>query len=109
MRPPRLIEKTKGGILSGMALPRKKTSVYLDPELLQAAKVVAAATGRHDYEVIEEALRQYLSQHGLAPGRAALLHFMDQMAQRADLSDEDALQLAVSEQHAARQERQLGE
>jgi hypothetical protein len=39
---------------------RRKTTMYLDEDVLRAAKVTAARTGRHDYEVIEEALRRFL-------------------------------------------------
>ena len=39
---------------------RRKTTVYLDEELLRGAKVMAARTDRKDYEVLEAALRQYL-------------------------------------------------
>jgi Arc/MetJ family transcription regulator len=39
---------------------RRKTTVYLDEDVLRAAKVTAARTGRHDYEIVEEALRRYL-------------------------------------------------
>ena len=38
----------------------RKTTVYLDQDVLRAAKVTAARTGRHDYEIIEDALRRYL-------------------------------------------------
>lgn len=41
-------------------MARKKTTVYLDEGLLRQAKVAAARSGRHDYEVFEAALRRYL-------------------------------------------------
>ncbi|HUG16235.1 MAG TPA: hypothetical protein VMM78_14620 [Thermomicrobiales bacterium] len=40
---------------------RKKTTIYLDPDLLRAVKVRAAEEGRHDYEIYEAALRAYLA------------------------------------------------
>ena len=43
-----------------MALKRKKTTVYVDEELLRSAKILAARTDRKEYEVFEEALRSYL-------------------------------------------------
>lgn len=91
-----------------MALPRKKTTVYLDPEILRGAKMVAAASGRHDYEIIEGAIREYLRAHGVTSSRAALRELLDQVATRSDLSDEEAMQVACNELHAARCERQLG-
>lgn len=33
---------------------RKKTTVYLEPDLLRAAKVWAARTGRKDYEILND-------------------------------------------------------
>jgi Arc/MetJ family transcription regulator len=43
-----------------MVLKRKKTTVYVDEELLRSAKILAARTDRKEYEVFEEALRRYL-------------------------------------------------
>jgi hypothetical protein len=43
------------------ARKRRKTTVYVDEELLCSAKVLAARTDRKEYEVFEEALRSYLS------------------------------------------------
>jgi Arc/MetJ family transcription regulator len=39
---------------------KRRTTVYLDDELLRAARVQAAREGKHDYEVFEAALRRYL-------------------------------------------------
>ena len=41
-------------------LTKTKTTVYLDEDVLRGAKVMAARTGKKDYEVVEEALRAYL-------------------------------------------------
>lgn len=70
---------------------RKKTTVYLDPDLLRAAKVWAARTGRKDYEVLEEALRLYLG-----------LDVIENVWARSDLAEDEALSLAYEEVHAAR-------
>ena len=48
--------------MGGMA--RKKTTVYIDETLLQAAKVAAARSGKREYEVFEEALRHHLGFAG---------------------------------------------
>lgn len=74
-----------------MALMRKKTTVYLESDLLRAAKVWAARTGRRDYEVMEEALRLYLG-----------LDVIENVWARSDLAEDDALSLAYEEMHAAR-------
>ena len=39
---------------------RKKTTVYIDEQLLTRAKVAAASSGKREYEVFEEALRKHL-------------------------------------------------
>ncbi|MFN2582731.1 MAG: hypothetical protein ABR498_08340 [Candidatus Dormibacteria bacterium] len=39
---------------------KRRTTVYLDDEVLRAARVQAARSGKHDYEVFEAALRRYL-------------------------------------------------
>ena len=72
-------------------LMRKKTTVYLEADLLRAAKVWAARTGRKDYEVMEEALRSYLG-----------LEVIENVWARSDLSEDEALELAYTELHDAR-------
>lgn len=74
-----------------MPLMRKKTTVYLEPDLLRAAKVWAARTGRKDYEILEEALRSYLG-----------LGAIESVWARSDLSEDEALSLAYKELHASR-------
>ncbi len=41
-------------------MTKTKTTVYLDEDVLRGARVMAARTGKKDYEVVEEALRAYL-------------------------------------------------
>lgn len=41
-------------------MARRKTTVYIDEDLLTAAKVEAARSQKHDYEVFEDALRAHL-------------------------------------------------
>jgi hypothetical protein len=41
-------------------MARRKTTVYIEEELLTAAKVAAARSHKHEYEVFEEALRRHL-------------------------------------------------
>lgn len=77
------------------AMARKKTTVYLEEDLLRAAKVRAAREGKKEYQVFEEALGSYL-------GFEALL---ERVWARSDLSEEEAMELAVREQHAYRRER----
>lgn len=75
-------------------MAKEKLTVYLDPEVARALRVSAARRGMKDSEVVEEALRKRL-------GIAAL----DRLTAAATLDWEEALELAVREQHAARRER----
>ena len=88
-----------------MAIARKKTTVYLDPELLRAVKVLAASSGRHDYEILEDAVRQYLRTAQAETIRQELRDLLDQPGGQDAVSDEEALSLAYTELHAARRAR----
>ncbi|MBA2429664.1 MAG: hypothetical protein H0V55_08080 [Thermoleophilaceae bacterium] len=75
-------------------MARRKTTVYLDEELLRATKVVAARTDRREYEIFEEALRDYLG-----------ITSIEAIRRRSDLTEDEAMELAVAEVHAVRSER----
>ncbi len=77
-----------------MAITKRKITVYIDPEVARAAKVRAARLDKRDSEVIEDALRAHL-------GIAAL----DKAQQVSTLGEDEALELANAEVHAARRER----
>jgi len=70
---------------------RRPTTLYLDDEILEAARALAARTERDESDVVEDAVRSYL---GLDVAQAVW--------QRSDLSEEQALKLADDEKHAAR-------
>jgi ribbon-helix-helix CopG family protein len=70
---------------------KARTTVTLDERVLRAVRVKAARTGRRDSDVIEEALRRDLG-----------LDLVERLWEAADLSEEDALELAVEAQHDAR-------
>ncbi|MGI8948743.1 MAG: CopG family transcriptional regulator [Ornithinimicrobium sp.] len=86
---------------------RKKTTVYVDADVLTATKVLAAARQGSESQVVEDALRAYL---GTAEAQAAgedLRALMERLAQSADrdetgLGDEAAMDLAVDEVAAVR-------
>ena len=77
-----------------MAGTKRKVTVYVDEEVLRAARVRAARTDTRDSEVVEAALRAYLGFEVLARVWA-----------RSELTEDEAMQLAVAETHAARAER----
>lgn len=80
-------------------MARKKTTVYIDEELLRAAKVAAARSGKREYEVFEEALQRHLGfagavdriWAGIAPDQAP--------------SEDEAARIASEELAAVRRER----
>jgi len=76
------------------AMGRKKTTVYVDEELLRAARIEAARSGRSDSDVFEEALRRLLR-----------LDVADRVWARnaaQPLDPDDALALAYAELEAVR-------
>lgn len=79
-------------------MARRKTTVYIDDELLTAAKVAAARAHKHEYEIFEEALRRHLAlQEVVARVWAGL-------GDNA-LGEDEAQRVAVAEQRAARAEK----
>lgn len=72
-------------------MPKLRTTVTLDERVLRAVRVKAARTGRRDSDVIEEALRRHLG-----------FELLDRAWDTADLSEDDALRLAVDAQHETR-------
>lgn len=73
------------------SVARSKTTVYIDADVLRAAKIEAARTGQRDYEVFEKALREYLG-----------FEVVERTWARSELSEKEALDLAYDEIHAAR-------
>ncbi len=73
---------------------KKKVTLYVDGDVMRAARVRAARTDKRDSEVVEDALRAYLGFDVLAGVWA-----------RSDLSEDEAMRLAVKETHAARAEK----
>lgn len=84
---------------------RKRTTVYLDTDLLTAAKALAASTGRRDYEVFEDALRLYMRADETRASRAELRALLDRVGERSDIGEDEAMKLACSELRAARNAR----
>ncbi len=75
-------------------MPKVRTTLTIDAQVLRAVKVRGARTGKGDSQVIEEALRRELG-----------LDLLDRLWQSNALTEEDATALAVEAQHAARRRR----
>lgn len=79
-------------------MARRKTTVYIEDELLTATKVAAARAHKHEYEIFEEALRRHL---GL---QEVVERVWSGLGDDAP-SEEESLRLAVAERAAARAEK----
>ena len=77
-------------------MPKVRTTLTVDEEVLRAVKVRAARTGKGASEVIEEALRRELG-----------LDLLERLWNSNNLGEEDALALAVEAQHKTRQQLTL--
>jgi hypothetical protein len=72
-------------------MPKARTTVTLDEQVLRAVRIKAARSGRRDSEVIEEALRRDLG-----------LDVLERIWASADLDEDEAMRLAVEAQHESR-------
>jgi Ribbon-helix-helix protein, copG family len=72
-------------------MSKVRTTLTIDEGVLRAVKVRAARTGKGDSEVIEEALRRDLG-----------FDLLERLWAKADLSEEEAMALALEAQHEAR-------
>jgi hypothetical protein len=75
-------------------MAKARLTIYLEADVARALRVSAARRGMKDSEVVEEALRDKLLFTALE--RAA--------GRNLDLTEDEALELAVREQHLARRE-----
>lgn len=72
-------------------MAKVRTTLTIDDEVLRAVKVRGARLGKGDSEVIEAALRRELG-----------LDLLDRLWSKADLSEDEAIELAVEAQHETR-------
>lgn len=72
-------------------MARRKTTVYLDTDLLRATKIAAAREDKPEYVIIEEALRQRLGRD-----------LFERVRTKAGLEPDDAMRLALEESKKAR-------
>jgi len=69
---------------------KRKTTVYLEDDVLKTMRVATARSGKRD-QVMEEALRAYLG-----------LELLEKVAARSSLSETEALDMAYEELHQGR-------
>ncbi|MGB8361957.1 MAG: ribbon-helix-helix protein, CopG family [Acidimicrobiia bacterium] len=74
-------------------MTKTRTTLTIDEDVLKAVKVRAARTGKGESEVIEDAVRRDLG-----------LDLMERLWARNDMSEEEAMELALEAQQAARRE-----
>lgn len=75
-------------------MPKVRTTLTIDEDVLRAVKVRAARTGKGNSEVIEEAVRRDLG-----------LDLLDRIWAKNQLPEDEARALAVEAQHATRRSR----
>jgi Ribbon-helix-helix protein, copG family len=75
-------------------MPKQRTAVTIDERLMRAVRAKAASTGRRESDIIEEALR-----------RALGFDVPDRIWARANLVEDEAMELAVEAQHETRRKR----
>jgi len=76
-------------------MKKTRTTLTIDARLWTAVRVRAARTGKRDSEVIEEAVRKELG-----------FDVLDRIWERADMSDPEAMDLALEAQEAVRNEEE---
>jgi len=81
-------------------MTRRAATIEVDERLLDALGRAAADDGVDPDDLLEEALRRYFGLRGLA-----VLEELAEQRPDPDLSDEEAMQLAVAEVRAVRARR----
>jgi metal-responsive CopG/Arc/MetJ family transcriptional regulator len=86
-------------------MSRRKTTLYLDEDLLAATKMVAATSARSESDVVSDAIRAYLQtdESRAAAGRIGAL--LDRVTARSETTDAEAMEIALAEVSAHRKRR----
>ncbi len=74
-------------------MPKTRTTLTIDEDVLRAVKIRAARIGKGESEVIEEAVRKDLG-----------LDLMERLWARNDMAEGEAMNLALEAQRNARRE-----
>ena len=86
-------------------LDMERTETKIDRELVERARERARREGRDESELIEDALRRYLDRDDRRPSISESLESARRRREAAgipELSEEEAMRIAVEEQHAYR-------
>jgi hypothetical protein len=75
-------------------MPKVRTTLTIEDEVLRAVKVRGARTGKGDSEVIEEALRRQLG-----------FDLLERLWETNDLGEDEAMAIAIEAQHETRPRR----
>ena len=75
-------------------MPKVRTTLTIDQDVMRAVKVRGARIGKGDSEVIEDALRRELG-----------LDLLERLWQRDDIGENEAVELATEAQHKTRPRR----
>jgi hypothetical protein len=75
-------------------MPKVRTTLTIDADVLRAVKVHGARTGKGDSQVIEDAVRHELG-----------FDLLERLWNRDGLGEDKAAELAVEAQHATRRRR----
>lgn len=74
-------------------MSKTRTTLTIEEDVLRAVKIRAARTGRGESEVIEDALRRDLG-----------LDLLERLWERSDLTEDEAMALALEAQKESRRE-----
>ncbi|SHE70703.1 hypothetical protein SAMN02745225_01379 [Ferrithrix thermotolerans DSM 19514] len=86
-------------------MTKKKTTIYLDPDVLTATKAAALTSNRSESAVIEDALRSYLRSGHANAAQDKLRELLERVGYTSNLDEDAALAQAVTETRAVRRER----
>jgi hypothetical protein len=77
-----------------MEMAKVQMTLTVDEDVMRAVRIAAARTGKDDSQMIEDALRRDLG-----------VDLLSRMRTRSQMSEDDAMALAVEAQHATRRAR----
>lgn len=87
-------------------MARRKTTLYLDEDLLAATKMVAATSARSESEVVSDAIRAYLQSDEARTAATEIRSLLQRVTERAQgTTDAEAMEMALAEVSSHRKRR----